>query len=700
MRWNIVLSIYRKELRETLRDRRTLTFMLVFPLLLYPMMILGLTRFQRDMEKESTARTAKVILWGEPAPALEAALRQNNFAVVPGHATPAVLADQLAQGGVKPFPSLPREEDKDADKKVEQLREEAGRSPVVVAARPLILDRTADVVVVVWPGGANARQEIAVLFDSVRQDSQRARRRAQNVVDDYREQVLNQREKERSLDAGFTRGVRQQARDVAPPSRRSGFGIGSMLPFLLLAISATAGFYRAVDSTAGEKERNTLQTLLCAPVRAVEIVSGKFAAIATITTIAVAANIVSLGMTFGNVSASAGVSMALTPWQYLVVFAVLIPVTMLTSALFLAVGVFAKDFKDGQNMLTPVMMLTMMPAAITMLPGVEPNALTVMMPCLNVALLIKTLLVGEARPDHIFLTLVSSIAYATLALLFAARVFERESLLTGGKDTARGIFGLGTERKEVTPSLAFALFCAVMAMLFYGNSLSKIDIRYLLLVIQYGCILAPVLLLVFALRLPVRETLALRWPGVMPMLAGVLVGLSGLLVSALVIRLLEPPEDLTKAIQKVMLVDRTDVSMWWIFFLAAVSPGICEELFFRGLVQGGFRKLGLAASVVLSAVLFGVAHGSVYRMLPVTILGLAIGWLFWHSRSVFPGMIAHALNNGIAVAAMTATPLRDYVLEHKLRHVPLEWSAVGLVVMATGLWMAWQFRPRAAEDHL
>lgn len=61
-------------------------------------------------------------------------------------------------------------------------------------------------------------------------------------------------------------------------------------------------------------------------------------------------------------------------------------------------------------------------------------------------------------------------------------------------------------------------------------------------------------------------------------------------------------------------------------------------------------------------------------------------------------MIAHALNNGIAVSTMTATPLRDYILQHKMQQVPLEWSAAGAVVLAIGLWIAWRFAPRREPE--
>lgn len=699
MRWNIVRSIYLKELRETLRDRRTLVFMIALPLMLYPLMIIGMSKFQRSLDKESLQRTVKLTVWGDAPKELIDRLKSRHFEL-DEKPMPADIAEKLWNSQIAPFEDAPERDDPELEKKHEKMEDASSSNPLIVAARPLVLDRKADVVLVVWPEqkGKEGIREMAMLYDSVRQDSGRARLRLSRALDDYRRTILASREQVHQLDTGFTRGVRLESRDIAPKTRRSGFGLSIGLPFMLLAITASAGFYRAVDTTAGEKERNTMQTLLCAPVRSLEIVGGKFAAIATITLIAAAANIGSLGMTYGNLTSQMGGVSTLNFVQYLLVFATLVPVALLNSALFLAIGVFAKDFRDGQNLATPVMLLTMMPAGITMLPGVEANVYTVMLPCVNVALLIKALLLGEAKPDFIFLTLISSAAYAALALIFAARVFERENLLTGGKENFRGLFGFSDKRREITPSMAFAAFCGSLVVIFYGQ-LIKVDLRYLVVIIEYGLILLPVLLLVAALRLPFAETLSLRMPNWKSMVSGVLIGVSAWSVATLFLRLLEPPQDLGKALQKVLLLDRVDIPILWVFFIASISPAICEEILFRGLIQGGMRKMGMAASIFISAFLFGIAHGSIYRMMPVMFLGLVIGWLFWNSKSVFPGMIAHCLNNGIGISFAVVPQVRDYVVQNKIAQIPLSWSLAGSVVLAAGLWMAYQGRERTTSDN-
>ena len=89
-----------------------------------------------------------------------------------------------------------------------------------------------------------------------------------------------------------------------------------------------------------------------------------------------------------------------------------------------------------------------------------------------------------------------------------------------------------------------------------------------------------------------------------------------------------------------------------------------------------------------SALLFGVAHGSIYRMLPVTFLGIVFGYLAWQSKSVIPGMLAHAINNGLAAVLVSYEPLRTYVAAQNMTFLPWQWSAVGAVVLTAGILLA------------
>jgi sodium transport system permease protein len=235
----------------------------------------------------------------------------------------------------------------------------------------------------------------------------------------WRRSLVGERIERLGLPPGYETGVQVAARTVAPASRRSGQRLGSLLPFILIVMSLMGGFYASIDLTAGEKERGTMQTLLCAPLDPREVIGGKFLAVWIMTVLAGAANVASIAATLWRILPED--QLEISPAALALTMLLFVPVSFTTSACFLAVGAFARDFKDGQNFITPLYLALAIPSGFTMLPGVELSAWTAFVPVLNIALLIKAVLLGEADPQLVFLTLASSALYGALALLFAAR---------------------------------------------------------------------------------------------------------------------------------------------------------------------------------------------------------------------------------------------------------------------------------------
>ena len=174
-------------------------------------------------------------------------------------------------------------------------------------------------------------------------------------------------------------------------------------------------------------------------VHSIEIIGGKFLAVFAISLLTAGANVVSLAFTLRRIlPGEFEVSFSV----YALTFALLVPVTFLFAALFLALACFARDYKDGQNVLMPVYLPITLLAGLTSLPGIELNAFTAFAPILNIALLIKALFLGETAADLVLLTLGSSALYAALSLVLAARVFESTNVLLGGKESATRVLGI------------------------------------------------------------------------------------------------------------------------------------------------------------------------------------------------------------------------------------------------------------------
>ena len=697
MRLAPVLTIARKELLEILRDRRTLMLMIGLPVLVYPLMMIGFSKLQESQSDAQEARQSVVAVWGTLPGGLPAALAADHQLVVrPGEGLAGDVRAAFEAGTARPAPLVDAPGD-DPRRKRRGGRRAGGEreqdNPVLALARSVVASRQADAVLIAWPGADRAVAEgasaqVSLYFDSVREESATAVERLETALEEYRDHVVAGRQRARSLPGGFSTAVEILRRDVAPPARQAGRILGAFLPFLLISLSLFGGFYPAVDLTAGEKERGTLQTLLCAPLRPIEIVTGKFLAVWAIALTTALVNVTSLGLTVVRLLRST--ALTVPPSAFLLTAVMLVPVTLTTAALFIAVAVFARDFKDGQNFLTPVYMLLVIPAGTTMLPGVELNPWTAFVPIVNIALLVKALLVGEWRGDLVFLALLSSAAFAALAMMLAVRVFEREQVLLGGRDTARGLLGL--ERREggrPSPSLAVVVFAIVLVATFYGSLLlEQRGVLVQLLSVQYLFFLAPVLVVVLGLGFAPRQTLSLRAPGWQAVVAAVFLGAaSWTVVSALVVQLAPPPDSLVKAMQRLLMLGDQPMPLWLVLFAVALTPAVCEELFFRGLVLSGMSSLGRWWAIGVTALLFAVAHASIYRLLPTLLLGLILGYAVWKSGSILCGMIIHALNNGI-MASLTLTPsLATRLGFTEGVTVPPRLLALGAVMTIVGLWL-------------
>jgi sodium transport system permease protein len=641
IRPRIVATIWKKEISETLRDRRTLFLTIGVPVLIYPLLMMGMSRLAESESEATLARRSTIAVWGQVPAALEQSLTsRSRLQLRRNLGLPETLQTQLASGDVPPpaTRAVERRGDKPRDPDVAVPREEVPNA-FMDAARQVIDDRQADAVLMVWGHG----EATSLYFDSVREESAVAYGRLRRALDAFTDSVTR-------------RPFEIATSDIAPASRQAGRVIGTILPFMLLTLCIMGGLYTAIDLAAGEKERGTMQTLMCAPVLPGEIITGKFLAVWVISLASALANIASLATTLTRTLPLDGAAIPLS--SYLLAGLILLPVTMLTSALFLALAVFAKDYKEGQSFLTPVYMALVLPGAVTMLPTIELNAWTTLVPIINIALLVKALLIGDARPEFVFLTLASSAMYAALALTLAVRVFQREQVLLGGRESMRELFGLerGAARTP-SPGLALTVFSVALVASFYGSLLlEKRGFVTSLLIMQYGFFLLPVVAAALLLRMNLRETFSLRLPRAVPLVAAAVLGLAAwTFASGILLRIAPPPESLVRALERLVRLTDEGAPLWVIWLVVAVTPAICEEALFRGFILSGLRRLGPVAAIGISSLLFGIAHASIYRLLPTFFLGVIFGLIVWRTGSLLSSIVAHTLNNGL-LATMTEVP--------------------------------------------
>jgi sodium transport system permease protein len=278
---------------------------------------------------------------------------------------------------------------------------------------------------------------------------------------------------------------------------------------------------------------------------------------------------------------------------------------------------------------------------------------------------------GTAELGPSLVAVAATMLYAALALGFAARSFGREEVLFGtgaGNAKARGRHAWASTANRIpTPGEALIFVGAVAVIFFLGaRPLALAHGETGLVLAQVFFLAAPALLFVLLGRFTAAGTLAIRMPSSRALGAGFLIILGGIPIGWLVAWLqgfvLEIPYELLEALQQmVMAQDRN--RLLWLLFLVALTPAICEELVFRGVLLGSLRgRLGMIQSIVGSAFVFGAFHLSfetAIRFLPTFWLGLLLAYVTWHTRSIFPAMLMHFVNNAVVVLLVSTPALRQ-----------------------------------------
>jgi sodium transport system permease protein len=410
MNWHIIVTVYLKELRDSLRDRRTLISMIVIPTLVMPILMFGVgTIMSKVIKSAREEATSLVILGGADSPGVVAALQaEKRFRIVPDTGDYKHLVSE------------------------KKIRVAVELPPGFEAALK-----------------AGSPQTVTLYHYEGEMKSGIGASAVERFFRDLREKTIENRLTDRGLPVDVVKPFEVKRQNVAPPEKVGGNIIGGFIPYIIIILCFTGAMYPAIDLTAGEKERGTMETLLCSPVHRVNIVLGKFlmvmtASIATMclvllstgVTVAVGGNFFAGGKTATALQASAGAGKAaanlmpsIDPLGIFGVFAMVAPVATLFSAVLLTVALFAKSYKEAQSYVSPLIIVIIMPAVIGMLPGIELTAKTALIPILNLSLVCKEMLSGVWNWHFIALIFGSTCVYAAAALAVCVKMFNREDVM-------------------------------------------------------------------------------------------------------------------------------------------------------------------------------------------------------------------------------------------------------------------------------
>ena len=397
MNLNRVGIIYRKELIDALRDRRTIISTIVLPILMFPMLTIGFgflaARSMQKVEREGST----IMLLGETnAPSLAEKLRAaDGIRVVPhSEAYVALISDKKLRCALE-FPPQFEEDVK------------ANRQPGVK----------------IYHFASEMRSQIAV-------------RAVQKILRDYRDQVIETRLMESGLTKDLLKPFGTQEENVAAPQKVGGNVIGGLFPYLIIFLCFMGALAPAIDLTAGEKERGTIETILASPVSRLDLVLGKFLMVFTASIVTAVVSLTSFALTFTlpflaarEIAKKSQIPFDISVTGVAAVLLMMLPLAVMFAAALMTIALWSKTTKEAHSYASPLMLLVLMPAMAAMVPGIDLNAKLALVPVLNVSLVSKEVLTGNYPWLMIALVFGSSCAYAAAALSLAVAAFKHESVL-------------------------------------------------------------------------------------------------------------------------------------------------------------------------------------------------------------------------------------------------------------------------------
>ncbi len=391
-----MIIIFRKEMKEVLRDRRTLILMIAMPLLLFPLIINITTTFMVKLERGAEEKILKVsVLLNGNKPGFEQKILEKKD---------MSLEKEVEENKIKDLISL---------KKLDFA---------------VVFDKEFDI-------QAEAMEPAVVrLYFRSSAEMDIAKRRIDKLIKKHGDELLETRFAKLDIDKRVVNTISIETMDIATVKEKFGERAGGFLPYIFVIFCFIGAMYPAIDLGAGEKERGTIETLLVSPASRLQIVMGKF-------WVVTAAGIISAVLSVFGLFASIKMNTDI-PKEILqvilkivdlksisVIFSLLFPLSIFFAGLLLSFSLFAHSFKEAQSIITPLNFAIIIPAFIGTLPGIKLDPVTAMIPVLNVSLASKEIISGTIKTGLLIEVYFSLIVLASISLYFCVKWFNRESVI-------------------------------------------------------------------------------------------------------------------------------------------------------------------------------------------------------------------------------------------------------------------------------
>jgi sodium transport system permease protein len=383
-----IITVIKKELKDTLRDKKTLFSAIILPALAIPLLLLGVSSLQKSLIDKENVKELKVVLMNAPE----------------------AVAEQFQDETISLLASTNLENAKDS------VANE-------VFDAVLVFDSSFKDKVDSLETG-----EVELYYKST---NIMVQRRVEEKLNAYKALILDQRMTKLNIPAPVLQPVQVETINVASAKEQIGDTIGGFIPYIFILFCFMGCMYPALDLITGEKERGTIETLLTVPASRFSILIGKTITIALV-------GVVAAVMTIGGMVVALNLGTGIPPsfmetlgdmlsFKFIfMLFAMLLPLSFFFAGVLSAMVVRTSSFKEAQSYVTPMSFVVIVPAMIAMMPGVELNFQLAFIPILNVALATKEIIGGTINLGHFAVIVLSLIVFATLAVFVSYQQFSQE----------------------------------------------------------------------------------------------------------------------------------------------------------------------------------------------------------------------------------------------------------------------------------
>jgi sodium transport system permease protein len=621
MSWAKILIIFRKEMLDLFRDRRTIITSIILPIILYPFISIFVATIASRQESK-IEEAAKIVFVYDQVKNKESgilikAIKENENLKV---------QTDILNGWNKHYKVLLENND--------------------VQAFLTIRDTMAS---------NYDKLIITAYYNNTDEKSQKTFYDLRAIIDDTNWEIVSGRLDDINISSDILSALEVQSSNVAPPQQILGALLGKFLAYMLIVLTISSGAVVASDLVAGEKERGTLETILVSAASRLELVGGKFLTIITFSFITVFMNLLSMYISTRHILGMAEVDMSqvqLPVISFLLIFFAMVPLAILFASIQLSLSTYSRNVKECSSYQTPLLIIGMMFSMISVFPGFELNYGYALIPIINFSLLLKEILIGNFHTGHFLVVISSTLLIAVAGLWASINLFKKESVLFRTEE-GKSLKFWGSGKKNIfSPGFAFAIFLLILLLFYYlGSSWQSKDLVAGLIKTEILLVLLPVIILYRISKTSIKDAARLVKTPLLNFILAIFAAFPALIItisSMQLVNFLYPlPENYLEGMQKLMVLN--DLPLPLLLLIIGILPGICEEMLFRGYLIRAFEKSGIWKAVLISGLLFGIFHLDFFRLLPTTLMGIWLGYLLLKTKSIFVPVIAHALHNSSTV---------------------------------------------------